>query len=531
MSPSFDAVVIGAGANGLVAAAVLGRAGFRVLLLEREHALGGQGRVIEFAPGFRAAPLATDPGWLPPPVAHGLGLEGLRRVPHDAPVTLVTGSGKCLTLWRDGSRAADAIRKHSDRDAARWRAFTARLGKLAGFLEALYEIPAPDVDLPTGDLLSLLGLARKFRGLGRDDMTEFLRILPISVWELLDDTFENGSLKAAIAPGGVRDLRQGPRSGATGFVLLHYLVGAPAGAVRGRGAWRDGPEAFTRAAESAAKRHRVTIRTGAAVARIQVREEAVAGVVLANGEEIEAKRVLSTADPARTLLGWVDPVWLDPEFLHAAQKIRYRGCTALVLYALDGLPEIPGLASPDALRGVVTLTPSLEALEKAADAAKYGSVSDRPHVEFSVPSMHATGLAPAGKHVLVARAQYAPYRLRDGGTWDEPRRDALADSVTAAIANVVPGFASRVLHRVLWTPGDLEARYGLTEGAATHGETTLDQILFMRPVAGWGRHAMPIRGLYLGGAGTHPGPGILGGPGWLAARRVIADGGNHRRDR
>jgi phytoene dehydrogenase-like protein len=276
-------------------------------------------------------------------------------------------------------------------------------------------------------------------------------------------------------------------------------------------------------AERAALRFGVSIRAGAAVARIQVRDDAVAGVVLADGEEIAAGTVLSTVDPARTLLEWVDPVWLDPEFVHAVGNIRHRGCTAVVLYALDALPALPGLESEKALAGLVSLTSSLTSLEKAADAAKYGSVSESPHVELTVPTVLWPELAKDGKHVLVARAQYAPYRLRDGATWSPASRDALAERVTAAIEAVAPCFRSRIRHRVAWSPRDLEERYGLREGAATQGELGLDQVLFMRPVAGWGGHATPISGLYLGGAGTHPGPGILGGPGWLAAQRALGD--------
>jgi phytoene dehydrogenase-like protein len=295
--------------------------------------------------------------------------------------------------------------------------------------------------------------------------------------------------------------------------------------VRGRGPWQDGPEAFTRAAEASARAAGVVLRTGAAVARIEVRQDRVSGVVLADGEEVAARRVISTADPARTLVEWVDPVWLDPEFLHAVRSIRFRGCTAFVLYALDSLPELRGCDSADVLSGCVSLTTSLHSLELAADQAKYGRASERPHVEFSVPSVHAPGLAPKGKHVLVARAQYMPHRLRDGATWDETQRNILSAWVGSAIANVDSRFGSRVLDpAIVLTPRDLEDRFGLTEGAPTHGEMSLDQILFMRPVPGWGRHAMPIRGLYLGGAGTHPGPGILGGSGWLAARRVLGDG-------
>jgi phytoene dehydrogenase-like protein len=272
----------------------------------------------------------------------------------------------------------------------------------------------------------------------------------------------------------------------------------------------------------AAIRNGVTIRQNAPVARVRVSDDRVAGVTLESGEEIAAAAVLSTADPTRTLLRWVDPVWLDPEFLHAVGNIRHRGCTAIVAYALAGLPEFPGLADADALAGIVSLTASLEALERAADAAKYGRISEHPHVEVTVPTLRDPGLAPEGAHVLVARAQYAPYHLRDGATWDKARRDALADTVTRAIARVAPDFAKRVHHRVAWSPLDLEEQFGLHEGATSHGELGLDQILFMRPVPGSGRYATPIEGLYLGGAGTHPGPGILGGSGWLAARRMLA---------
>ncbi|HET9951447.1 MAG TPA: NAD(P)/FAD-dependent oxidoreductase [Candidatus Eisenbacteria bacterium] len=520
----FDVVVVGAGANGLVAAARLAKSGLRVLLLERADSLGGQGAVVEFAPGFRAAPLGIDPGWLPPSVASGLGLSSLAAESADAPLSVAIGRGSFLTLSRDASRAAEAIRAHSASDAAKWPAFVARLHRLAGFLGELYQTPAPDVGVTSlGDVPALLALALKYRALGREEMIEFLRALPISVGELLDDSFECAPLKAAVAAGGIQDHRQGPRSGGTGFVLLHHLVGAPSGSVRGRLAWKGGPGAFTQAVEESARRAGVSIRTGAAVARISVRDDAATGVVLANGEEIAARTVLSTADPSRTLLEWVDPVWLDPEFMHAVGNIRHRGCTAVVLYGLEAPIEVPGLASPDALAGLVSLTPSVVALERAADAAKYGEVSEAPHVEITVPTLRAPGLADAGKQVLVARAQYAPYRLRDGAAWDPARRGALADRVTAAIEAIAPGFSGRVRHRVALSPVDLEERFALREGSPSQGELGLDQILFMRPVAGWGRHATPIAGLYLGGAGTHPGPGILGGAGWLAAKRLLDD--------
>ncbi len=521
----YDAIVIGAGANGLVAAATLARSGKRVLLLDRAERIGGSSLSREFAPGFRA-PASEDCGWLPPDVARELELGKLPSVAPDVAVGVSAGGGELLSLHRDPARAAEAIRRHSPRDAERWAPFAARLAKLAGFLEALYRLPPPDIDTKAlGELFALFGLGRKFRALGRIDMAELLRVLPMAVQDLLDDSFESDSLKAAIAAGGVRDLRQGPRSGGTTFVLLHYLVGAPVGSVRARAWWRDGPDAFTAAAELAARRHGVTTRTGADVARVLVRDDAVHGVALTGGEEISSPVVLSTADPARTLLDLVDPVWLDPEFLHAVRQIKFRGCTAVVHYAVDRLPELSHAGdSRQALAAVVSLTPTMESLERAYDAAKYGDVSREPHVEINVPTLRWPALAPEGKHVLVARMQYAPYRLRDGD-WDDDGARMLANSVSAAIARIDPRFADSVLHQAVSTPRDLETRHGVTEGDVTHGALMLDQILFMRPVAGWGRYALPVDGLYLGGAGAHPGPSVLGGPGWLAARRILSDRG------
>jgi phytoene dehydrogenase-like protein len=354
-------------------------------------------------------------------------------------------------------------------------------------------------------------------------MTDLLRIMPMSVEELLDDSFECEPLKAGIAAGGIRGIRQGPRSGGTAFVLLHHMAGGPAGAFRRSGFWRTGPHALIATLEAVARQNGVTVRTGASVAHIRVHDDAVAGVVLESGEEIASRLVVSSTDPATTLLGMLDPVWLDPEFVNAVRNIKYRGCTAFVLYGLDAMPELPGLADPArALAGCVTLSWDVMTIERACDATKYGRIADRPHIEITMPSLRWADAAPAGNHVLVARVQYVPHTLRGDSPWDDSARGALADRVTAAIEEAAPGFANRVLHRVTLGPHEIAERFALTEGAFTHGEMMLDQILFMRPVPGWGRYAMPIRGLFLCGAGTHPGPGIPGGPGWLAAQAAIA---------
>ena len=526
-----DAIVIGAGANGLAAATTLGKAGKRVLVLDAGNAAGGLSRTVEFSPGFHAAPLGLDAGWLPPAVARaiGMGLGDLADTEPPVGVTFATADNQLVSLPCDTRKAAEQIARLSPRDADRWPSFVGRLRSLAGFLEALYQLPPPDVDAASiGELAPLVGLGRRFRSLGRSGMTELLRVMPMSVQDFLDEWFEHDAVKAAVAAGGVQDIRQGPRSGGTSFVLLHHLVGAPVGSVRTRGWWRDGPDSFTLTADALAKKANVAIRVNAPVQRIAVRDDAVAGIVLASGEEINAPVVVSTADPVKTLLGMVDPVWLDPEFLHAVRQIKMRGATAYVMYALDGLPEVTGLSDvKGTLASMVTLTSSTSALERSYDAAKYGQVSEQMHVEFTVPSIRWPRLAPDGKHVLVARAQYAPYRLRDGGVWDATRAAALADRVTGAIACVSPKFRDRIMDLSVITPAQLAEEFGLAEGAVTHGELTLDQILFMRPVPGWGRYAMPIDGLYLGGSGAHPGPGILGAAGWLAAKQALKPG---RRD-
>ena len=511
----FDAIVIGAGTNGLTAAASLARAGRRVVVLEAGDAVGGQARSFEFAPGFRA-PLHADTGWLPDRVSKDLGLNVASVAPEIS--ISIAHDGAFLSLPVNTAQAANTIREYSSRDAGAWPAFTQRLLKLTGFLGALYQAPPPDVDVAAfADFTALLGLGRTFRSLGREDMTELLRVLPMSVQDFLGDEFETPWLRAAVGAGGVRDIRQGPRSGGTSFVLLHYLLGAPLGSVRARSWWHDAPDAFVSAVESAARTAGATIRTSAPVARIIVSDDVVTGVALANGEEITAPIVLSTTDPASTLLG-VDPVWLDPDLIRAIQNVKFRACTAFVQFAVDRLPA--ALAAP-ALTSVVSLSPDLDAIERAYDAAKYGLVSEQPHIEITSPTLRWPSLAPAGKHIITARVQYVPYTPKDGG-WSESRSNDLGDRVRTRISRALPSFADSVLHQSVVVPSDIEARFGLTDGALTHGELTLDQILFMRPIPGLARYSTPIDGLYLGGAGSHPGPGVAGGAGWLAARAALS---------
>lgn len=520
----FDAVVIGAGLNGLTAALVLARAGKRVLVLEQAEAPGGMVRVHEFTPGFRTAPLAPDAGWLSSVVARATGLTIPERAEPAVPLAVLSGGG-ALLLPRDSAAAASAIRRYADADARQWPAFTDLLHKLAGFLAVLYRMPPPDLEASSpGELLRLLGVARAFRRLGRRDMIELLRTVPMSVQELVENRFTSPLVQAAIGGIGVRGIRQGPRSGGTAFVLLHHQVGAPRGSVglSGGGYWKAGPGALVEGLAARARALGVEIRCSARVERIAVEDERVTGVALRNGEICQAPLVLSTADPAHTMLSLLDPVWLDPDLLLAVRNIKFRGSGSRLSYALAARPAFAGLEGAGPLEGAISLAGSLEEIERAADAAKYGGASPAPLVVLRLLSERWPEFAPVGRHVLLAEVQWTPRQLREGD-WDAGRRSELERTVTAAIERVAPGFSSLVQAVETLTPGDLETRYGLADGAPSHGELTLDQILFMRPVPGLSRYRAPLDGLFLSGSGSHPGPGIAGMPGYLAAKAALQE--------
>jgi phytoene dehydrogenase-like protein len=512
---TYDVIVIGGGLAGLTSAALLAKSGRRVLILERRDALGGVHSTDEIAPGMRGDAVEHDIGWVPSSVMAVLRLDerALSLVRPDPSAVALLPGGDTLTLWSDPARTASELQRHSEKDARAWRAFGERVSQLAGFLQAIYDGPAPE-PLASGatELLSMLGLGRKARSLGRDGIIDLLRTLPMSVADVLDETFESAPLKGLVATSGVTRLVQGPKSGGTAFLLVHHHVGSPAGAIRSRLIARGGLGALANALAEPARASGAEIRMHAEVSRIGVTEDGVTGVVLENGDEIAASTVLSTLDPRRTMHELIDPIYVDPELSQAIAAVKYRGACAKVNLVLDGLPAL----SEELLRGALVVAPDMSYLERAYDAAKYGNVSERPYLEIRIPTVHDASLAPAGRHVMSVLVQWVPYRLR-AGAWDATRRDAVGDLVVRTLGDVLPAFTTRVVARQVLTPVDIEQRYGPTEGSLTHGELTLDQILFMRPVPGLSRHATPIAGLYLGGPGTHPGMSIAS-----AARAVKA---------
>jgi phytoene dehydrogenase-like protein len=521
----YDTIVIGGGHNGLTAAAYLARAGQKVLVLERRPVLGGAAATEEVVPGFKFDTCAHR-GALDPEVVRDLGLErhGLRPVQREAGLVAPLPAGGYLALSANPGKAAESIGRLSRGDGDRWSAFAAQMGRLAGFVRSVHLATIPKItSRRPADLLTLAGLGTRLRRLGDKDMVEMLRTLPMSVYELLNDWFENDALKGALGAAGIAGTMQGPRASGTAYVMLHHLAGS-AGPLGGGGqSAQGGVGALAGALAEAARAHGAEIRAGAEVDRVLVKDDRAAGVVLRNGDEIAARRVASNADPARTFLGLVGPEWLDPDFVRAVRNIRFRGAAAKVNLALDRLPQFRGLngEAPALLRGTLAISPSLDYLERAYDDAKYGGYSRRPYLEVVIPSLADPSLAPAGKHVLSILMQYAPYRLKQGD-WNA-ERDRLGEAAVSALAEHAPDLPGAIAGRQVLTPLDLEQSYGLTEGSPYHGELMLDQLFFMRPVAGWAQYRTPIGGLYLCGAGAHPGGGISGVPGRNAAREILKD--------
>lgn len=516
-------VIIGAGPNALVCATYLAKAGLRPLVLEARDVVGGGAVTRELAPGVRV-PALSHAVAMRGDVLADLGLGGLAGAPAHMSVTVPTRTGRALVLPRDVSAAAAALSPWSAGDAERWPAFVARVQALTGALQGVLAQIPPSIDRPApGELWALLQVGRRLRRLGRAQLYELLRWGPMSIADLAAEWFDTPALRAAICARGVFGAAAGPRSAGTaaGWLLLTAQEGHPTGALR---VLDGGPGVLTAALASAARAAGAEIRTGAAVAAITIDDAGARGVTLGSGETVDASLVISGADPKQTLLGLVDPMRLQPSFRQQLLNLRSSGVVAKVNVATHGLPAVTGVDSAEAaqaLGGRVLIGDHPDELERAFDASKYGQMSERPWLEVAIPTLADSSLAPQGTHVLSVYAQYAPYRLR-GTTWDD-QKDALQQRVVSRLAEVMPDLPGRIAAIETLTPLDLERDHRLTGGHIFHGEHALDQIFAMRPVLGWAQHRTPVRGLYLCGAGTHPGGGVTGAPGAHAARVVLGD--------
>ncbi len=517
-----DVIIIGGGHNGLVAAAYLARAGRKVVLIERRDELGGASGSTRAPAGQPLAVGAQDVSLFQPLILRDLQLN-LRLLRPDISLLSLLPDGRPLRLWRDPVQAAASIAERSQHDAASYQRFAAQVEMQAGLLRQMLHRRPPN--LPADGRLSTiraalpwLGVALRLRRMGPRSMFEFVRTLPMDAARLLEEWFELTELRGALGAGGVVGLMQGPRSSGTALMLLYQAVG---GFPRGAQFVRGGIGSLIAELERAATRFGVEICKGAAVERILSDDYAAVGVQLADGSELRARSVASSADPRHTLFDLVGAPQLELRVVQRIGNIRYRGSTSRVNLVVRGLPQFSGVENPEHLMGHVVLAPSLDYLERAYDDAKYGRISAEPHLSFTIPTLHAESPDPADTQVLSVTVRYTPFQLRSGG-WDG-RGAALGDQVVELLARHAPDLEQRILHRQVLTPADLAEQYGLPEGSIHHGQMALDQLLFMRPIPGFAGYRSPVDRLYFCGAGAHPGGGITGMPGRNAARVILKD--------
>jgi len=518
----YHAIVIGGGHNGLTAAAYLAQAGRRVLVLERRHVLGGAAVTEEVFPGFRFSVCSYVVSLLRPEIIRELDLprHGLEILPLDGTFTPMPDGDY---LWRvnDHAKTRREIARHSRVDAEAYDEYGKAMVEVARMVKPVLGMTPPDpLSLHPRDLGALLFLGNRFRRLSAEDRINQLQLMTMSAADFLDQWFETDVLKATMAASGIIGTFLGVRSPGTAYVLLHHYMGEIDGAFRSWGFARGGTGAISNAIASAAREAGAEIRTEAPVARILTSRGHATGVVLGNGDEIEADAVLSSVDPRLTFLRFLDAKDLPDDFVEDVKRYRFRGSSGKVNLALDALPDFTSLPGPGPhLRGAISISPSVDYMERAYDQAKYGEFSRRPYIDMVIPTLTDPSVAPPGKHVVSCFVQYAPYALASG-TWDE-QRDAFGDAVIDTLAQFAPNIRNIILHRQVLTPLDLEREFGLSEGNIFQGELTLEQLFFLRPVPGWAQYKTPVRNLWMCGSAAHPGGGVMGAPGRNAARRIL----------
>ncbi len=518
----YDAIVIGGGHNGLVHAAYLARAGRRVLVIERRHVLGGAAVTEEVFPGFHISVCSYVVSLLRPQIIRELDLarHGFEVLPLDGTFTPMPNGNY---LWRvnDHGRTRREILRHSRLDAEAYDEYGKAMIDMARFAKPTLDVRAPDpLSLSLGDLREMLRLGRRFQSMSSESRYRLVQLMTMSAADFLDQWFETDVLKATMSASGIIGTFQGVRSPGTAYVLLHHYMGEIDGAFRSWGFAKGGTGAISNAIAAAAREAGVEIRTSTGVSKILVKNGRATGVALDNGDEIEGTIVSSSVDPRLTFTKFLDAAELPKEFLEQVHRYKFRGSSGKVNLALDGLPNFTGVPGESRhLRGAISISPSVEYMERAFDDAKYGRFSERPYMDVVIPSLTDPSISPPGKHVMTCFVQYAPYHLK-GTTWDA-ERDRFGDVVIDTLSEYAPNLKSLILHRQVVTPLDLEREWGLSEGNIFQGELALEQLLFLRPVPGWSKYRTPIANLYMCGSATHPGGGIMGAPGRNAAMEIL----------
>jgi phytoene dehydrogenase-like protein len=522
MGQHYDAIVIGGGHNGLVNAAYLAKAGKKVVVLERRHVLGGAAVTEEIFPGFFFSECSYVVSLLRPEIIRELDLprHGLEILPLDGTFTPMPHGDH---LWRvnDHAKTIREIRRHSRVDAEAYEEFSKMMVPMCRFVKPILSMIPPDpTTLNPRDLKQLHFLLQRFRELSSDERYTLVQLMTMSAADFLDQWFETDALKATMSASGIIGTFLGIRSPGTAYVLLHHYMGEIDGAFRSWGFSRGGTGAISNAIASAARERGAEIRTKAPVAKILTKNGRACGVALQSGAEISADVVSSSVDPHLTFEKFLEPSELPADFLESVRHYKFRGSSGKVNLALDALPNFKCLPGPGAhLRGAISISPGMDYMERAYDDAKYGHYSRRPYIDMVIPSLTDPSVAPPGKHVLSCFVQYAPYKLALG-TWDE-QRDAFGNNVIETIAEYAPNIKDIIIGKQVLTPLDLEREFGLTQGNIFQGELSLEQLFFLRPVAGWAYYRTPVDSLYMCGSATHPGGGIMGANGRLASQVIL----------
>jgi phytoene dehydrogenase-like protein len=526
-SNKYDVVVIGGGHNGLTNAAYLARAGKKVLVLERRHVLGGAAVTEEVFPGFKFSVCSYVVSLLRPEIIRDLDLprHGLEILPLDGTFTPMPNGDY---LWRvnDHGKTRREIARHSKLDAEAYEEFGKAMQAMCRFVKPILGMVPPEpTTLNPRELMKLLFIGKRFQGLASEDKYNQVQLMTMSAVDFLDQWFETDVLKATMSASGIIGTFLGVRSPGTAYVLLHHYMGEIDGAFRSWGFARGGTGAISNAIADAAREFGAEIRTQAPIANIIVKNNRAQGVALTNGDEFYGDVVSSSVDPRNTFLRFIEEGQLPGEFLEDVRRYKFRGSSGKVNIALDALPDFKCLPGPGAhLRGAISISPSVEYMERAYDDAKYGNFSRRPYIDMVIPSLTDPSVAPPGKHVMSCFVQYAPYKLRPGLNWDD-QREAFGNNVIDTISEYAPNLKNIIINKQVLTPLDLEREFGLSEGNIFQGELSLEQLFFLRPVPGYAQFRTPIKNLYMCGSATHPGGGVMGAPGRLAALEILKDAG------
>ncbi len=521
----YDAIVVGAGHNGLVAACYMARAGLDVVVLERNAYVGGAAVSRKLYQDFTYSNCSYVCSLLRPEIMRDLELprHGLQIIPYEGGCTMMRDGGH-LAVYDNHDALRREISRHSRRDAEAYDRFSRDVMRQCKFIKPLLMRTPPDpTSFAPRDIMELVYLGKRFHALGEAQMYDTLRFWTMSAADFLDEYFESEIVKAHFAGSSIIGTALGPRSPGTAYVLLHHYMGDIDDAVGAWGFARGGMGSVSASMASSFQASGGTIRTDAGVQRIITRNGHAAGVLLEDGTRIDAPTVVSNLDVKRTFLQSMDRQDLPPAFVESVEKFKIRGSSGKLNIALDGLPDFPSIPrGAPCIRGDLHITDTVEMMERAYDDWKDGTWSQVPYIDMLIPSQIDPTMAPDGKHYMSVFVQYCPYKLASG-PWDAEKRQAFGAAVIDAISRVSPNFKNLILHAEIRTPWDIENEVGLTEGNIFQGELTMDQLLFNRPIPGYAQYRSPVPGVYMCGSSTHPGGGVMGAPGANAARTILRD--------